>query len=80
MNKLKFKKALANKTNCTIQHNGWTCATCFYAIDESLDNPEWQSLLLYRGDTKKEHLNNLPKDYEGTINKIWNLIKDEVEE
>jgi hypothetical protein len=32
-------------------------------------------LLYYRGDYKKEDLDNLPTDYKQNIIKIWNMIK-----
>jgi len=75
VNKINFKKALREKTMCSIQHNGWTCGTCFFAISDELTNADWQSLLYYRGDYKKEDLDNLPTDYKQNIIKIWNMIK-----
>ncbi len=75
MNKRDFKKRLGEKTGCYIQHNGWCCGTCFFSISKKLNNQDWQSLLLYRGDSKKEELNNLPENYMDSINKIWEIIK-----
>ncbi len=82
MNKAKFKKALREKTFCSIQHNGWTCGTCFYNISDTLEWGDWASLLLYRGDYKREDFDDdeemkkkLPKDIMVSINKIWELIK-----
>ena len=76
MNRQQFKKLLSNKTHCAIQHNGWTCGTCFFALSKKLTNRDWQSLLLYRGDNKKEDLKNLPKDPMKSIEKIYKLIKN----
>ena len=45
MNRIKLKKALRQKTKCAIQHDGWTCATCFFAMSEELTNQDWQALL-----------------------------------
>jgi len=79
MDKRKFKKALREKTHCSIQYNGWTCGTCFYNISDKLTWEDWASLLLYRGDSKREDFDDiskeLPKDIMVSINKIWELIK-----
>lgn len=75
MNKRAIKKVLKEKTNCTIQHTGWTCGTCFFAISKKLTNKDWQALLLFRGDNKKEELNNLPKNINHSIEKIYELAK-----
>ena len=73
MNKRNMKKALRNKTLCTVQHNGWTCGTCFLAMDDSLTNQDWQALLLYRGDYQKSELDNLPEDIDASLNKIYSI-------
>ena len=75
MEKLKLKQALKKKTRCTIQHTGWTCGTCFFAISKKLTNKDWQALLLFRGDYKLSDLGNLPKNLEKSLNKIYNLCK-----
>jgi len=36
----KLKEALKKATGCTVQHDGWTCGTCFYAIDDKLTNKD----------------------------------------
>ena len=78
MNKKIFKKKLKEKTNCGIQHNGWTCGTCFFSLNkkgkEKLTNADWQALLLYRGDYIKEELSNLPKNPMKSIEKIYKII------
>jgi len=69
INKAKFKKALREKTGCSIQHNGWTCGTCFFAISKTLNN---------FGDYTLKELGLTEKDIkkiEKSINKIWELIK-----
>jgi hypothetical protein len=70
-----LKDALVEKTMCDIQHDGWPCGTCFFAIDVHLRNQDWQTLLLYRGDYKETELDNLPPldDRENIIDKIYNL-------
>lgn len=74
--KMEFKRALFDKTYCRIQYNGWTCGTCFFNISDTLTNQDWQALLYYRGDDRnKEGYNNLPKDINKSLNKIWELIK-----
>ena len=75
INKKDLKSALVKKTGCRIQHTGWPCGTCFFSISEKLTNKDWQSLLFFRGDYKKEDLDNLPKDIEKNITKIYNLVK-----
>jgi len=70
-----FKKLLVKATaGCGIQ-NGWPCGTCFFAISNKLTNKDWQAILLFRGDYKKEDLHNLPKDINKSLMKIYNLIK-----
>jgi hypothetical protein len=73
MKKLELKKALREKTGCTIQHTGWTCGTCFFAISNELTNQDWQALLYFRGDTKKKDLDNLPEDINASLEKILKL-------
>lgn len=74
--KKEFKSKLLDATmGCSIQHNGWTCGTCFFCISDDFNNQDWQSLLLYRGDYKKEELDNLPENPEESIKKIWEIIK-----
>jgi hypothetical protein len=75
MDKRDFKRALRYKTCCCIQHNGWPCGTCFFAISEELINRDWQTVLLYRGDYKETDLDNLPpkKERKEVLEKIYNL-------
>lgn len=75
MNKRLLKKALLEKTKCSIQHDGWCCNTCFFAIDGRLTEQDWQSLLLFRGDYRRKDLNNLTNDIEKSLVKIYNLVK-----
>ena len=73
-----LKKAITKKTGCTIQHDGWPCGTCFFAIDDSLTNRDWQTFLYFRGSDIREELDNLPdslKEIEEIITKIYNLCK-----
>ena len=75
-NKREFKRLLGIATHCRIQYNGWTCGTCFFSLSKDLDNSDWQALLFYRGDDKKEeNYSNLPKDINKSLNEIWELIK-----
>jgi hypothetical protein len=68
----KLKDALLKATGCGIQHDGWCCGTCFFAIDEDdgLTNKDWQTVLLIRGDYKEEELMNLPKNLLGSYRRI----------
>lgn len=73
-----FKKLLGHETMCRIQHNGWTCGTCFFSLSNDLDNKDWQALLFYReGFIDKESYNNLPEDVNKSLNKIWDIINKE---
>lgn len=73
MNKLKFKRALINAScGCDIQHDGWPCGTCFFSISSKFTNKDWQAVLLFRGDYQKEILNNLPKNIEKSLEKVYN--------
>ena len=64
-------RALRIATNgCNIQHTGWTCGTCFFAISDKLTNKDWQTVLYVRGDTKKSELHNLPNDIIKNTKKI----------
>lgn len=74
--KKNFKKLLKRKTLCSIQHNGWPCGTCFFALSKTLTNQDWQALLLYRGDYRKEDLDNLPENIEKSLKKIYKLINN----
>jgi len=69
MNKLKLKRALRKATSCGIQHDGWTCGTCFFNMSKTLTNQDWQAVLLKRGDNKRKELDNLPDDIEKSFAK-----------
>lgn len=73
--KSEFKKKLAEKTMCSIQHNGWTCGTCFYDYFKHTTNEDWRSVLYYRGDYSLEEL-NLDAKYKLTIRDIEERIKN----
>jgi len=76
MDKRKFKKLLSDRTLCTIQHNGWTCGTCFFSMSKKFTEQDWQSVLLYRGDYKAKELTNLPKDYMNSIDKVFKILNE----
>lgn len=80
MNKIKLKKALAKKTGCTIQSDGWPCGTCFMHMSPELNNSDWQNNLLIRGDYKESELNNLPKDREASYDKIMKICSETYKE
>ena len=77
MNKTELKNLLGKQTGCRIQHTGWTCGTCFFAIDDSLTNEDWQTLLWFRGDYAVKDLNNLPppEEREKSLKKIAKLCR-----
>lgn len=71
-----LRVALVDATaGCAIQHDGWPCGTCFFDISEKLTNKDWQALLLFRGDNERKDLNNLPKDINKSLMKIYDLVK-----
>lgn len=65
-----LKSILAHATGCTIQHDGWTCGTCFFALSDKLNNQDWQAVLLVRGDYKESELDNLPQSVDKAIKKV----------
>ncbi len=73
MEKIILKNALRKATGCTIQHTGWPCGTCFFAINKKLTNQDWQAVLLFRGDYEKSDLDNLPKNIPATLEKVLSL-------
>ena len=75
MNKRTLKTALKKATHCFIQHNGWTCGTCFFGLSDKLQNADWQALLLFRGDSKREDLDNLPQNTEESLKKILTIAE-----
>tara|TARA_Y100001938_G_scaffold34520_1_gene47421 strand:- start:491 stop:766 length:276 start_codon:yes stop_codon:yes gene_type:complete len=84
VNKRKLKKKLFFETGCSIQHNGWTCGSCFYPLADELNlNKEshlyWKAILWYRGDYndfdwKKEHPTVDIKMFPQLIKEIYNKI------
>ena len=70
-----LKNLLFEKTRCNIQHNGWTCGTCFFATSNRFTNIDWQTILLVRGDYKKSELDNLPKDVEKRVKRIIKILR-----
>jgi len=75
MKKSELKKVLLNATGCGLQHAGWPCGTCFFSISKKLTNKDWQAVLLFRGDNKKENLKNLPANIEASLEKTLKLAR-----
>ena len=74
MKKMQMKRTLLKATGgCNIQHTGYPCGTCFFAMSDELTNEDWQALLYFRGDYKKKDLSNLPDDIDGAIQKIYDI-------
>lgn len=70
--KERLRKALVRASGgCRLQgpRPGWPCGTCFFDISEKLDNADWQTVLLARGDNR-EDLDNLPADIPATLEKV----------
>ena len=52
-----LKELLEEQTGCTMQHDGWTCGTCFFPIIDEIkglsdddDHNYWLAVLAVRGD------------------------------
>ena len=76
MNRKIFKKKLREFTGCTIQHDGWSCGTCFCSIESDLNlkndiGDYWQAILDYRGDSD---------DYEWGIETDTSMFPELLEE
>lgn len=71
-----LRKFLRETTRCGAEHNGWPCETCFLHISDELTNAHWQTILLTRGDHKKEDLDNLPMDIEKSLKRIVQIIEN----
>lgn len=65
-----LKKKLRIATECTIQHNGWPCGTCFYWISKKLKNSHWQAVLAIRGDYPGLKLDSRRKKLLDTVLKL----------
>ena len=55
INRNSLKTRLKHATGCTIQHDGWSCGTCFCAIESDWKlkhdiGEYWQAVLDFRGD------------------------------
>jgi len=49
----KIKEELYRETCCNIQHNGWSCNSCFHCLDLKLKkdiHEYWLAVLALRGD------------------------------
>lgn len=80
--RLELLEALDRQTKgCKIQapdhDGGWTCGTCFFAIDEDFDNQDWQTILAVRGDTDSSELDNLPSDVKARVKQIIKQCNDQ---
>ena len=70
MNKSTVKKVLTVATGCRIQHDGWPCGTCFYAISPKLNNNHWRAVLAIRGDYPGLKLDSRRKKLLDTVLKL----------
>jgi hypothetical protein len=80
--KTELKALLFKATRCRMQHTGWPCGTCFFAMQKrkgQLTNKHWQAVLFYRGDYKREDLDNLPKDIPAAIRRVAAIAATEVQ-
>ena len=68
----RLKVELERATNGCVVQGGWPCGTCFFDIDSSLSNQDWQNVLLIRGDGE-DGLDNLPSDRQASYDKIIGL-------
>ncbi len=78
MNKPQFKRKLKARTMCIIQHNGWTCGTCFFSMSKNLTNEHWRAVLFYRGDnTLKELERGKDWDHKKLLMEVWEVLNHE---
>jgi hypothetical protein len=70
-----LKKILYKATQCDIQHDGWSCGTCFFAVNDKLTNMDWQTILAIRGDYLERELDNLPKNIPARVERIKKLLQ-----
>jgi len=48
-----LRELLYKHTKCNVQHNGWSCNTCFHVLELPLKediHEYWLAVLAYRGD------------------------------
>lgn len=69
-----LKEILHDKTSCRLQHDGWTCGTCFYSLSKRFTNKDWQTVLFVRGDYKKSEL-DLNFNVLKRVERIINILK-----
>ena len=85
MSKTKLKRTLAEETGCTIQHNGWTCGSCFYPLADELNLKEdshkyWQAVLHFRGDYNDyNEWDYDTKEFPKLITELYNKIGEQYE-
>lgn len=73
-----LKVILNQETGCVVQHDGWPCSTCFFAIDDSFTNQDWQTVLWIRGDYDSDELDNLPESINESRAKILEACEVEM--
>lgn len=87
VNKIELRRYLFLNTYCKVQHDGWSCGTCFYDLVSNLNlnkNSElyWKAILWYRGDYdnynwKKYHPKLNIDIFPELIKEFYNKIKKE---
>ena len=55
VNVTKLRRNMASYIGCVIQHDGWSCNSCFHSLEGELNLKEdiheyWLAVLFYRGD------------------------------
>ena len=76
MNRNTLQNELETATGCAMQHDGWPCGTCFFAMGEGLTNQDWQAVLVSRGDYKAEDMDNLPNDIAASLDKVLQIAQN----
>ncbi len=71
----KLKRALFKATGCDLQHDGWPCGSCFFAMSDNLSNQDWQAVLSVRGDYSLAEMDNLPEDIGSSLERVLAIAK-----
>jgi len=78
----KLKRLLLDKTGCGIQHNGWTCGSCFFHLNLDTDRDDeelWRSVLAVRGDyTNGKYFYIEPDKIKDNIDHLMSILEKAV--
>ena len=80
----RLQRKVLDFTGCQIQHDGWSCNSCFHSLDGELKlkkdiHEYWLAVLFYRGDYDdfdwgKHHPNTDVRKFEALVNEFMEAI------